>query len=185
MAGWHYIEQGQQCGPLTDDELRERVAAGALRPEDYVWTEGMADWAPASQIQGLQWPGHSTPPPPVPPPPPPPPQAAAPAPGGSPTGDLNLPRGGLSPVSPQEIERSQAAPIPVPNHLVASILVSLFCCMPLTGIVAILYSILSLSAKNSGDHAKALRYASTAWKWVLATIFISLTILALLQFSNI
>lgn len=175
MAGWYYIEQGQQCGPLTDDELRERVAAGTLRPEDYVWTEGMADWVPASQIQGLQWPGSATPPPP------PPQHRPAPEFGGTPTGDLNLPRGGLSPVSAQEIERATSAPANVPNYLIPSILSTICCCLP-GGIIAIIYSAMASSAQARGDYSTALRHAATAKLWIMISVGFGL-VCVVLSFS--
>ena len=50
---WHCYVGGQRYGPVSDDVLREWAASGRLRPADNVWTEGMADWAPASTVGGL------------------------------------------------------------------------------------------------------------------------------------
>jgi TM2 domain-containing membrane protein YozV len=59
---WYYALLGQQYGPVPEEELRNLVSGGQLLPGDVVWTEGMTEWAPASQVKGL-FPG----PPPVPP----------------------------------------------------------------------------------------------------------------------
>ncbi len=53
MRQWHCYVGGQKYGPVSDDVLREWVASGRLKPTDNVWTEGMADWAPASTVGGL------------------------------------------------------------------------------------------------------------------------------------
>jgi hypothetical protein len=55
----------------------------------------------------------------------------------------------------------------VPNYLVFSILVTIFCCLP-TGIVAIVYSAQVSSKQAAGDIAGAMAASSTAktWCWV-------------------
>ena len=53
MRQWHCYVGGQQYGPITEDVLREWARTGRLSPTDNVWTEGMADWAPASTVGGL------------------------------------------------------------------------------------------------------------------------------------
>lgn len=63
---WHYSSNGQQYGPVTSDDLRELALDGDLLPDDLVWREGMADWAPASKVKGL-FDGVTTKPPPKPP----------------------------------------------------------------------------------------------------------------------
>ncbi|MFK7909939.1 MAG: DUF4339 domain-containing protein [Akkermansiaceae bacterium] len=51
---WLYIDQaGQQTGPIPADQLHEYVSAGHITAESQVWTEGMEEWLPASQIEGL------------------------------------------------------------------------------------------------------------------------------------
>ena len=54
----------------------------------------------------------------------------------------------------------------VPNYLVWSILVTLFCCVPF-GIVGIVYSVMANSAKQYGDFAKAIECAKKAKIWLL------------------
>lgn len=53
MVEWHCSVGGQQYGPVGDDELRAWAAEGRLKPTDLVWTEGMAEWAPAGSVGGL------------------------------------------------------------------------------------------------------------------------------------
>lgn len=50
---WHLLQEGQQYGPYTGDELVEFAKEGRVVRESMLWSEGMADWVPASQIEGL------------------------------------------------------------------------------------------------------------------------------------
>ena len=43
-AVWHLVVDGDQVGPLTDVEIRARLARGEITPENYVWKEGFSDW---------------------------------------------------------------------------------------------------------------------------------------------
>jgi hypothetical protein len=43
---WYYLENGQQSAPVTREQILARARSGALSPDDLVWTDGMADWAP-------------------------------------------------------------------------------------------------------------------------------------------
>jgi hypothetical protein len=53
MADWYYFQGGNQQGPVSDDQLRNLVAAGQLQPHDSVWRQGMANWAPISSVPEL------------------------------------------------------------------------------------------------------------------------------------
>ena len=66
MSDWYYTQGGQQQGPVTREAIGQLAAAGQLRPEELVWTPGMAAWQPAGQIGGL-FPGFAAVPPPIPP----------------------------------------------------------------------------------------------------------------------
>ena len=51
---WYYTREGERLGPVTLTELRVKASQGGLSPRlDMVWTEGMADWKPAGEIDGL------------------------------------------------------------------------------------------------------------------------------------
>ncbi|TSE08541.1 MULTISPECIES: CD225/dispanin family protein [Aquimarina] len=60
------------------------------------------------------------------------------------------------------METSQARP---KNYLVESILVTLFCCLPL-GIVAIINATKVNSAFDAGNHAEAQKASDDAKKWM-------------------
>ena len=44
---------GQQTGPFGSSQLMERIRGGGLSRETLVWTEGMANWAPAQDVDGV------------------------------------------------------------------------------------------------------------------------------------
>lgn len=50
---WHLLQEGQQYGPYTGDQLVEFAKEGRVVRESMLWAEGMADWVPASQVEGL------------------------------------------------------------------------------------------------------------------------------------
>ena len=50
MASYYIIENGQQSGPYTVDQL----SSIGITPNTSVWTDGMSAWQPASQVSELQ-----------------------------------------------------------------------------------------------------------------------------------
>ena len=46
---WYYAENNAQAGPVTEDQLRELVTAGRVKPATLVWKAGMPTWTPLSQ----------------------------------------------------------------------------------------------------------------------------------------
>ena len=50
---WYLNKDGRQQGPFSQEELYRQVEAGAIRPEDLVWSEGMENWTRAEQVKGL------------------------------------------------------------------------------------------------------------------------------------
>jgi len=50
---WFYTERREQRGPIGFEELKARADQGSLHPDDLVWGEGMPQWKPASQVDGL------------------------------------------------------------------------------------------------------------------------------------
>jgi hypothetical protein len=86
---WHLLQDGQQYGPYTGEQLVQFVSEGRIVRESMLWTEGMAEWAKAEDVQGL-----------FPPAPVPVAAAAAPAyvPGGNPPPWM---RGGAVAATPQ------------------------------------------------------------------------------------
>ena len=50
---WFVSVEGQQHGPYSGEQLVEFTGTGNITRESMVWTEGMAEWLPAAQIDGL------------------------------------------------------------------------------------------------------------------------------------
>jgi hypothetical protein len=58
---WFYAAGGQQQGPVSEAQLRDLIARGAVTPDTLVWSEGMAGWQKAGELPGL-WSGGAAPP---------------------------------------------------------------------------------------------------------------------------
>jgi hypothetical protein len=41
---WFYSLDGQQNGPVSDDQLDELLRSGKINRDTHVWREGMTDW---------------------------------------------------------------------------------------------------------------------------------------------
>lgn len=103
------------------------------------------------------------------PPPPPPPPAGG---GWQPTSGSSLPPppgGGWQPgggggYSDPQGYQGYGGPPQVPNYLVQSILVTLFCCLPI-GIAAIVFATQANSKAAAGDYQGALTSAASAKQW--------------------
>jgi membrane protease subunit (stomatin/prohibitin family) len=52
-AAFFVAENGKPVGPLDRVGLEQRVRGGTLRADTLVWRDGMANWAPASQVSEL------------------------------------------------------------------------------------------------------------------------------------
>ena len=50
---WYYAKDNKQFGPVNPAELKRLSQSGDLRPEDFVWTDGMKEWSPARKVKGL------------------------------------------------------------------------------------------------------------------------------------
>jgi len=50
---WHLLQEGQQYGPYTGDQLVEFANDGRIVRESMLWAEGMADWVKAADVEGL------------------------------------------------------------------------------------------------------------------------------------
>jgi hypothetical protein len=53
---WYYAENGEQKGPITDEELQGLVRSGKISDPTLVWHEGMTNWQPYGTVR----PGAST-----------------------------------------------------------------------------------------------------------------------------
>lgn len=51
---WFYTRDGERLGPVAFSELQLKARESVLNPRlDMVWTQGMAEWKPAGEIDGL------------------------------------------------------------------------------------------------------------------------------------
>lgn len=60
---WYYAIDGRQLGPVSEDEFREKLAAGIIGPDTLVWREGMPDWRCWRDVSGSGEAGATPPPP--------------------------------------------------------------------------------------------------------------------------
>ncbi|MES2598783.1 MAG: GYF domain-containing protein [Verrucomicrobiota bacterium] len=57
MENWHYTKNGEKQSPVTETELRRKLADRELDPQqDLGWTAGMDNWQPLGAISALQAP---------------------------------------------------------------------------------------------------------------------------------
>jgi uncharacterized RDD family membrane protein YckC len=49
---WHYVEEGQQVGPVTDEQLAQLAQQGGVRDNTLVWRDGLANWVPYGEVKG-------------------------------------------------------------------------------------------------------------------------------------
>jgi hypothetical protein len=50
---WYYVQNSERQGPVSLERLKAMAEAGWLGPDDYVWQQGMTDWIPARDAEGL------------------------------------------------------------------------------------------------------------------------------------
>lgn len=51
--GWHLAINGETVGPLGEDEVRQRFAAGEIDKDTAVWQEGFDDWLPLGEVDAF------------------------------------------------------------------------------------------------------------------------------------
>jgi len=59
---WHYVEQGQQVGPVTEEFLTQLFQAGKITADTLVWHEGLPDWQTYNQAMANRPPIVAAPP---------------------------------------------------------------------------------------------------------------------------
>ena len=50
---WYLSRDGRQHGPIFEAELAEFVRRGHLRPDDYIWHDGLDDWLLGKDLLSL------------------------------------------------------------------------------------------------------------------------------------
>ena len=163
MATKYWVNiDGIQSGPISRDELADMD----FNPEvTYVWHQELDDWHRIDQLSefadivaGKSVQQSVTPPPipsepemPVVPPVPPMPEIP-------PMLELSVP-------APSEAE--------APTNLVWAVIVTVMCCQ-ITGIIAIVYGVMTSTANSAGNYEKARHYSDIAQIWVMVSIALGL-----------
>lgn len=52
-AQWYYEKNGQQLGPVPENQIQGLIQSGQLRSADLVWREGMTDWMSLGSVPEL------------------------------------------------------------------------------------------------------------------------------------
>jgi uncharacterized RDD family membrane protein YckC len=76
---WHFDDAGTPAGPISPEEMQERINAGRVTRATLVWRSGFGGWQPAGQTELAALFSGSAPPPPAAPEITTAPQVAAPA----------------------------------------------------------------------------------------------------------
>jgi hypothetical protein len=58
---WWYRKDGAETGPVDQAVVQQAIASGLLNGEDFVWADGMSEWAPARHAPGLAVPSPNAP----------------------------------------------------------------------------------------------------------------------------
>ncbi len=155
MKKYFYTDGKQKFGPFDIEELGHKN----IKKETLIWYEGLPDWTHAGDLEELSL-LIATSPPPVP----------------------DVHRQSTATGSTQGSIRNQAEaarPDTVPKTwLLESILVTIFCCMPL-GIVGIINAARVEARYSAGDYAAALRASREAGTWTKVGFWIGFGVLIL------
>jgi Interferon-induced transmembrane protein/GYF domain 2 len=151
---WYYSKNSTQLGPISDAEIRGKLASGEIGAADMVWKEGMSDWLPVSRVPELSAiiPSQQAP------------MMGQPSPYQSPTH------------SPYQTPMAPGTEIP--NYLWQSIVVTVLCCWPL-GIPAIVYAAKVDGMKARGDIQGAMSASANAKKWCIISLAVWGVLIAL------
>ena len=50
---WYYLSEGNQVGPVSEEELNNKKNCGEIAQTDLVWSDGMTAWLPIHEVQQL------------------------------------------------------------------------------------------------------------------------------------
>ena len=148
MGQFYYLTpQNEQRGPVDASQL----STYGVNANTMVWTEGMPQWAPASQVPELRPFLAPAVPQPAPPPTPQPAYAA-----------------------PQQSAPQTATQKPG-NNMALAVLTTVLCCLPL-GIVSIVYAQKVDGLYFAGDYAGALEASKNARKWAIISMIAGIAV---------
>jgi hypothetical protein len=160
---WYYSNNGQQAGPVSQDQLAELFRNGTVKPFDLVWNETMTEWTAIGKVEAFASVASAP--------------AAAPAPASF---DSPPPISNASPylaaAAPMAASPLGAAPSGTgepPTYLWQAIVVTVLCCIPF-GIPAIVFSTKVKPAYLAGDYAGALEASKKAKMWCIVALIVGL-----------
>ncbi len=52
---WYYLKKGDREGPVTKEDLEEKIENGVIEVTDRVWKQGMESWKPAREVDELSF----------------------------------------------------------------------------------------------------------------------------------
>ncbi|MDF1659350.1 MAG: CD225/dispanin family protein [Verrucomicrobiales bacterium] len=161
---WYYASNGQQMGPVSQEELISLFDRGEIKASDLVWNEGMPDWVAFSSVPELRSPTVSTDPGGAEMPPSMPQEPAV-----------------LTPATGGPAIAGAAGTEKVPTYLWQSIVCLVLCCLP-AAIPALVFATKVEPALKSGDVAAAKEASSKAkmWCWIAFGVGIVVNIIAFL-----
>lgn len=143
---WYYASNGQQKGPVSQEELIGLFERGEVSASDLVWNDSMTDWIAYGSVAELNAAAISTDSGPE--------SAAAPPPMEDPTPALTA----AVPQQPGE---------KIPTYLWQSIVCLVLCCLP-AAVVALIFAVKVEPAVQRGDLEAAKEASSKAkmWCWI-------------------
>lgn len=155
---WYYASNGQQNGPVSQEQLIQLHQSGQIKSSDLVWNEGMTDWAPFQNVPELAPPAAGSPEP----------TAAAPA-----TTQTQPSSSSASPYLTPSASAAQSTHSPVneadipTTYLWQSIVCLVLCCLPLA-IPALIFATKVKPLAEAGNLAEAREASSKAkmWCWI-------------------
>jgi len=173
---WYYASNGQQAGPVSQEQLADLFRNGTVKPFDLVWNETMTEWTPIGKVSGFA--------------------SAAPAPeprfeASSGMSDPTTPPLQVS-VPAASIGQAPAGMTEPPTYLWQSIVVLILCCLPL-GIPALIFATKVKPAFASGDYTAALEASKKAKMFcliglivgfIVQAIYITINIIAIVSTSS-
>lgn len=148
---WYYASNGQQNGPVSQEDLVSLFQQGEVKASDLVWNQAMTDWVPFSSIPELNAPSE---------------QAEVPEAAQTPppmTAEAPVLSSAAAPATRVAIDPSEK----IPTYLWQSIVCLVLCCLP-AAIPALIFATKVGPAQERGDieDAKEASRLAKMWCWI-------------------
>lgn len=174
---WYYASNGQQQGPVSQEQLIELFQKEEVKSSDLVWNESMTDWVPFGNVPALSQGGAAD-------------SGAAPAQEAAPIGGPQV--GSSTPSASGSAAAASTVPpvassvispaggAEIPTYLWQSIVCMVLCCLPLA-IPALIFSTKVKPAIEMGklDEARDASKKAKMWCWIAFGVGIVVQVLYL------